>query len=204
MSRPCGYRVAVPLLGVALLLTGCRSLLLSLWRPAQVPGCAAMLVPSGSLPDGLRMRHRHRVEGDGVAASLETVAETRDGRLALVGMNAFGSQLFGLVQRDREVEVVSSLDPALRVPPGNVLRDLHLAWFFALPEVPRPDGVHRGRVAGAEVVERWQGGTLRERTVRAAAGAEARVRFAPAREGGGVEVRDPECGYRATLVRVAE
>lgn len=204
MARPRGSRVALPLLVVALLLTGCRSLLLSLWRPPQVPRCAATLVPSGSLPDGLRMRHRHRVEGDGVAASLETVAETRDGRLALVGMNAFGSQLFGLTQRDRDVEVVSSLDPALRVPPGNVLRDLHLAWFFALPDVPRPDGVHRGRVAGVEVSERWRDGALRERRVRSEAGGEAQVRFAPDAEGGAVDVRDPDCGYRSTLVRITE
>jgi hypothetical protein len=124
--RPAAL-VLLPLLALAASL-GCA--VPPLWGAPHLAACPGPLVPSEEIPDGdFLLRERVRVVGGEVDAGLELVVERRGPRLVVVGFNAFGAKAFSVVQRGSDVETESYL-PALPVPPGNALRDLHAARFL--------------------------------------------------------------------------
>lgn len=107
------------------------------WLPPRLGECPGPLVPAGEIPGGdFVLRERVRVRGGEVDLGLLLVAERRGDRLVLVAFNPFGAKAFSVVQEGLDVEATSHLGPALPVPPGNVLRDLHAARFAGPADTP--------------------------------------------------------------------
>ena len=73
---------------------------------------------------------RLRVRGGGVDESFGVVLQKRGARLVVLGTNAFGAKAFAVTQEGERLEARSFLGAALSVPPQNVLRDLHRAYFL--------------------------------------------------------------------------
>lgn len=140
-------RIASRLLLVFLLLApgGCATVSWLLHPPARLPACPGPIPPSDTLPAGdLRWRDRVRYRGGEVDVGFVLVAEQRAGRLVLVALNAFGAQVFSVIQQQQQIAVESQLGRALQVPPETVLRDWHAARATALEpparlELSRPE-----------------------------------------------------------------
>ena len=94
--------------------------------------------------------------------------------ITLLGFTPFGTRAFLLQQRGAEVTFTSYVDRELPFPPRYVLIDIHRAYFWApLPgpeENPPGDGWLELSRDGEVVRERWEGGTLRQRTFEREAG----------------------------------
>ena len=126
--------------------------------------------------------------------------------LELLGQDGFfiGAEVFALRHEGAEARVVSSAGPALRVPPENLLRDLHRIRFLTVAGAPYYDEVVEATRGGTRITELWWDEGLNGRTLERAdgdpAGAVA-IEFVPAAE----EVRDRReariengwCGYSA-------
>lgn len=138
-------RVARPLLValLALALGGCATASWLLHPPARLSPCPGPIPSTDTLPPGdLAWRDRVRYRGGEVDVGFVLVAEKRADRLVLVALNAFGAQVFSVVQQQQQVAVDSRLGRALQVPPETVLRDWHAARAAAPPaklELARPE-----------------------------------------------------------------
>lgn len=157
-------RLATALLAVGL--AGCASLGL----PPRLADCPGPLRPVGEIAGDFVRQERIRVRGERVDEAFGLVLQKRGARLVVLGFTPFGAKAFSLVQSGLEVESASHLGRALGVPPENVLRDLHRAYFLT-PEQSE---------ASERVVADAPDGTLRVRS--AACGYEAtllRVENAP-------------------------
>ncbi len=184
-------------------LCGCATLWqLGLRPPDGGRVCPGPLVPSEQLPQDLLLRAQLHLRAEGVDTRLTLIARTRAGELVLVGLDGFGSRLFGLRQRGVEVAVERSYGRALPWPPQNLLRDLHAIRFLALPGAPLADGTQRGTVAGIEVEERWFAGRLEQRQIARAEAGELEIAAAP--DGRGFELRNRSCGHEASYVILEE
>lgn len=107
-------------------LAGCASLGL----PARLADCPGPLRDTREIAGDFVRQERMRVRGGGVDAAFGLVLEKRGERLVVLGFNAFGAKAFALRQSGLAVESESFLGRALPVPPENVLRDLHRAYFL--------------------------------------------------------------------------
>jgi len=85
--------------------------------------------------------------------------------LILVGFGPHGGRGFVLQLDGERVAWESHLPQELEFPPEFMMHDVQRVWFRGL-EGPLPDGEHRVERDGEEIVERWAGGRLRERTFR--------------------------------------
>jgi hypothetical protein len=136
--------------------------------PPEYPGTLAapstLRSPPG-LGDAFALEQRVRSESPAGAHEFRAVLQKRDDELVLVGLGPHGGRGFVLSQHGTEVEFESHLPEELPFPPRFMLLDIHRAWFVGL-EGPLADGEHREERDGEEIVERWEGGTLRERTFR--------------------------------------
>jgi hypothetical protein len=145
--------------------------------PPEYPGALAapseLRSPAG-LGEAFALEQRVRSEYPTGAQEFRAVLQKRGDALILVGFGPHGGRGFVLQQNGAEVAFESHLPRELPFPPRFMLQDVHRAWFRGL-EGPRPDGEHRGVIDGEEVVERWAGGRLRERTFRRLDGAPAGV-----------------------------
>ena len=109
---------------------GCATLAMLRPLPRACPG--ALLAVEAMGPD-FALRARYRVRSRGREEALTLVAEKREGRLVLVGLDPFGTSVFALVQEGREVRRERHLRPLFPFPPENALRDLLRVRF---PEQP--------------------------------------------------------------------
>jgi len=109
-----------------------------------------------------------RVEAtkDGRTGAFDAVLQKRGGELVVVGLGPLGARAFVLGQDGTEARFEQRMGPPLPFPPRNVLVDVHRAFFKRLElqggGAP-PDGVHRGRLDGEDLVEVWRDGSLVER-----------------------------------------
>jgi hypothetical protein len=107
-------------------LAGCAGLGL----PPRLADCPGPLRPSGEIAGDFVRQERIRVRGARVDEAFGLVLQKRGARLVVLGFTSFGGKAFSLVQQGLEVESESHLGRALPVPPENVLRDLHRAYFL--------------------------------------------------------------------------
>lgn len=116
---------------------GCTTVSWLLHPPARLRPCPGPIPSTDTLAQGdLGWRDRVRYRGGEVDVGFVLVAEKRAGRLVVVALNAFGAQVFSVVQQQQQVEVESRLGRALQVPPETVLRD----WYAARAAAPEPPG----------------------------------------------------------------
>ena len=153
----------------ALLLAGCGAAATPTQRPPPAyPG--ALVAPSQlrsppALGEAFALDERVRAETPRGNQEFRAVLQKRGDTLVLVGLGPHGGRGFVLTERGDEVDFESHLPEELPFPPRFILHDIQRAWFLGL-EGPLPDGEHRAEIDGEEVVERWRGGRLRERTFR--------------------------------------
>lgn len=132
--------------------------------PGELADPATLQSPEG-LGDAFTLEQRVRSEYPEGSQEFRAVLQKRGGSLVLVGFGPHGGRGFVLQQTGTEVEFDSRLPEELPFPPRFMLQDIHRTWFRGLPRSPG-DGERRGELDGEEVVERWEGGRLRERTFR--------------------------------------
>jgi uncharacterized protein DUF3261 len=136
--------------------------------PPEYPGrlvpVAELRSPAG-LGDEFALEQRIRTESPEGAHEFRAVLQKRGDTLVVVGLGPHGGRGFVLTQEGERVRFESHLPRELPFPPRFMLLDVHRAFFAGLAG-PLDDGEHRERIDGEEVVERWQGGRLRERTFR--------------------------------------
>ena len=145
--RPLGaLRLAVGLLALSAGAAACRSLA---GLPPSLRACPGPVRSTHEMPGDFTRSERIRVRGEGVDESFGLVVQKRGARLVVLGTNAFGAKVFAVTQLGDAIESRSFVGPALSVPPENILRDLHRAYFLA-PEQqaasersaePTPSGV---------------------------------------------------------------
>ncbi len=193
--------------GCALLLAGALAGCATLWNaglhlPDGGHDCPGSLVPTEYIHGDLLLREQVRVRGDDTDFGMLIAARKRGDALYLVGLDGFGAKVFELTQRGVEVSVERPFGARLPWPAVNLLRDLHRERFLALPGAPLPDGLHEGQVAGARVEERWISGRLTQRSVTRPGAEPVQLEFDP--DGRTTHVRNPACGYTATLVTLEQ
>jgi hypothetical protein len=170
---------------VALLLTGCGA---AVARPAlpprEYPGALvapeALRSPS-ALGEAFALEQRVRSESPAGTHQFRAVLQLRGDTLVMVGFGPHGGRGFVLTQRGHEVALDWQLPGEIPFPPRYMMHDVQRVWFGGL-EGPRPDGEHRETRGDEELVERWEGGRLRERTYRRLDGPPEgvlRVRYEP-------------------------
>jgi hypothetical protein len=135
--------------------------------PADYPGTLSppSALRSPGLGDAFALEQRVRSESSEGTYEFRAIMQWQGDTLIVVGLGPHGGRGFVLTQRGDEVELESHLPRELPFPPRYMLLDIHRAWFMGL-EGPREDGEHREERGGEEIVERWEGGLLRERTFR--------------------------------------
>lgn len=140
--------------------------------PPEYPGALAApgtLTSPAALGDAFALEQRVRTEYPDGAQEFRAVLQRIGDRMVLVGFGPHGGRGFVLTQTGDEVEFESHLPEELPFPPEFMFHDIQRVWFRGLPG-PLPDGEHRGEIDGEEIVERWQGGRLMERTFRRLSG----------------------------------
>jgi hypothetical protein len=137
------------------------------------------------------------------------VLQKLEDTLVVVALGPHGGRAFVLTQRGDDVELESHLPRELPFPPRFMLMDIHRAWFAGL-DGPLPDGEHRAERDGEEIVERWEGGMLRERTFRRLDGRPTgtiRIAYEPGLGGSGppreVRLHNGWFGYTLTLTTLS-
>jgi len=151
--------------------------------PADYPGALSppSALRSPGLGEAFALEQRVRSESSEGTYEFRAIMQRQGDTLIVVGLEPHGGRGFVLTQRGDEVEFESHLPQELPFPPRYMLLDIHRAWFMGL-EGPREDGEHREERGGEEIVERWEGGLLRERTFRRLDGepeGEIRVTYEP-------------------------
>jgi hypothetical protein len=114
----------------------------------------------------------------GRSSTFDAVLQYHDGTLTLIGLTPFGTRAYVLQQRGTQVTFDVSVPQAVEempFPPRYVLLDVHRTFFMGVPGAPLPDGEHRTEREGEIIVERWEGGRLRERSFRRRSGPPAGV-----------------------------
>jgi len=136
--------------------------------PPEYPGALtpseAIRSPRG-LGDAFALEQRVEAQYPDGTQSFRAVLQLNQGQLVLVGFGPHGGRGFVLTQVGGEVEMESHLPQELPFPPDYMLRDIQRVWFGGL-QGPLPDGEHTETVGREEIVERWEGGRLMERTYR--------------------------------------
>jgi hypothetical protein len=91
--------------------------------------CPGPLVAVEAMGPDFALRARYRVNSRGREEALTLVAEKREGRLVLVGLDPFGTPVFALVQHGLEVRRERHLRPLFPFAPENALRDFQRVRF---------------------------------------------------------------------------
>jgi hypothetical protein len=112
----------VPLCAIVAL--GCATL------PPRLRSCDGPLRSTREIAGDFTRFERIRVRGQGVDESFGLVIQKTGARLVVLGTNAFGAKVFAVTQHGETFESESFVGPTLSVPPENVLRDLHRAYFL--------------------------------------------------------------------------
>lgn len=132
--------------------------------PGELAPPSTLRSPAG-LGDAFALEQRVRSESPAGSQEFRAVLQKTDDALILVGFGPHGGRGFVLQQRDDAVDFESHMPEELPFPPEFMLHDIQRAWFRGL-DGPQSDGEHRAERDGEEIVERWEGGSLRERSFR--------------------------------------
>ena len=149
-------RIVLLMLSAALL-TGCRTT--SFW-PRAIPECPGALRPPAEIPGDVRLELSMRVRAESVDTALRLALEKRGDEITLIGLNALGAVVFSAIQTGAGVEIDALPAAVLEVPPKNVLRDLHRAFFIGIAPPPR-DGEYREVRGDTRITERRHQGWYR-------------------------------------------
>jgi hypothetical protein len=98
--------------------------------PPRLPACGGPLRSTEGIAGDFTRHERIRVQGERVDESFGLVLQKTGDRLVVLGTNAFGAKVFAVTQRGTDLDAKSFVGRALSVPPENVLRDLHRAYFL--------------------------------------------------------------------------
>lgn len=128
------------------------------------------LRPSAELPDGLFYRQRIEARFGERELSFSAVLQVGDGALTLLALTPYGSRAFLIEQRGTQVSFTAFVDEPLPFPPRYIVLDVHRTFFLGACDAPCSDGVHEIERDGEQIVERWRGGKLFERSFRRLAG----------------------------------
>jgi hypothetical protein len=112
--------------------------------PPRLRRCEGPLRSTHEIAGDFTRHERIRVRGGRVDESFGLVLQKRGAKLVVLGTNAFGAKVFAVTQVGDHVETKSFVGPALSVPPENILRDLHRAYFLEEGErtaEPVPEGI---------------------------------------------------------------
>jgi hypothetical protein len=153
---------------MALVLGGCGAAAARPAPPRDYPGtltAPAELRSPSALGDAFALEQRVRSESPAGTHEFRAVLQRRGDTLIMVGFGPHGGRGFVLTQRGDDVELDWQLPGEIPFPPRFMMHDVQRVWFGGL-EGPLPDGEHRETRNGEEIVERWEGGLLRERTYR--------------------------------------
>lgn len=199
------------------------------WLPALLTllcvGCAGIpfrsdrgvcpVVPeaTGDLPEGLLLRSRVHLVGQGKDLRLEVVAQATPEELVVVGLMPFGMRLFTVRQWDRELAVETLSDREFGRTALWVMDALHRIYWIEPPQASAHGDVRSWEREGERVSDRLGAGLLRRREF-AGAGADpaaARVSIdypdpgggavaAGTGTGAGISIDNPWCGYEAVWI----
>ena len=136
--------------------------------PPEYPGALvapATLVSPAGLGDAFALEQRVRTEYPEGTQEFRAVLQRTAERMVLVGFGPHGGGGLALTHGGDVGDFESHLPEPLPFPAGVMLPDVQRVWFRGLSG-PLPDGEHREERDGEEIVERWGGGRLLERTFR--------------------------------------
>ncbi|MCB9595953.1 MAG: DUF3261 domain-containing protein [Sandaracinaceae bacterium] len=180
--------------------------------PPEYPGSLAdvgTLVSPPALGDAFALEQRVRTEYPDGAQEFRAVLQRVGDRMVLIGFGPHGGRGFALTQTGEAIEFESQMPEELPFPPEFMFHDIQRVWFRGL-RGPLPDGEHREVVDGEEIVERWEGDRLQERTFRRLDGEPAGVLRATYEGGLGagdppavVRWENPWFGYRLILTTLS-
>jgi hypothetical protein len=98
--------------------------------PPRLRACPGPLRSTHEIAGDFVHLERIRVRGGAVDEAFGLVVQKTGARLVVLGTNAFGAKVFAVTQLGEQLESQSFVGSALAVPPENVLRDLHRAYFL--------------------------------------------------------------------------
>lgn len=196
-------RILAGLLAPLLTGVGCAAL-----QPGDAPDCPVVPVASHELPRPLLLRTRLSLAAREHELRIESVAQTSDGGLVVVGFAPHGVRLFALQQRGRKLEAESLAAEELAMPALWTADLLHRVYWIQSPQPAAPDGPTRWFREGEQVTEWRAAGRLVRREFAVAeggSGASERVTIeypgsGPRDTGSAITVRNPWCGYQAVVV----
>lgn len=145
-----GSRALAALLALALCASACHSLSR---LPPRLRACDGPLRSTHEIAGDFTRIERIRVRGLGVDEAFGLVVQKKGARLVVLGTNAFGAKVFALTQEGERFEAKSFIGPALSVPPENVLRDLHRAYFLSAQQAASADRSAQAAPAGGVRIE---------------------------------------------------
>jgi len=165
-------------------------------------------VASSELPGPPLLRTRMQIAAGEHSLRLETVAESSEQGLVMLGFAPYGVRLFAVRQRDRELSPEGLADSELSWPALWAADVLHRVFWIQPPGEALPDGPTRWSREGERVTEWREKGRIRRREfAREGADPDASEPVSidypddPDGDGvAGIEVRNPWCGYEAVVV----
>ncbi|HTO52974.1 MAG TPA: DUF3261 domain-containing protein [Myxococcota bacterium] len=102
--------------------------------PPRLGDCPGELRSTREIEGDWTVHGRIHVSGGGVDESYQLVLQKTGPRLVLLALTPFGAKAFAVTQIGLQTWSESYLGPILPVPPENVLRDVHRAWFRAVDD----------------------------------------------------------------------
>ena len=173
------------------------------------PGCPVVPVSSLDLPASTRLRARVRIGVGDHELGLEAIARKGPEELVVVALVPYGTRLFAIRQRGRNIEIDTASSREMEYLALWVMDALHRGLWIEPPAgSPREDG--RGwSWEGEQVVEAQRDGRWRREFRRAG---DASSNVAPVaidyldapHARSGFEIRNAWCGYEAVLIPLDE
>ena len=164
-------------------------------------GCPSEIASTNALPDELFLRARMLITVAGHDVTLQAVAKKTSEELAVVGITPYGTRLFELRQRGRQLIIEPAAPEEIRIVAAFALDALYRAYW-----IEPPKGVISWEKDGERISEsRKESGGRREysrpgwsRGFRSATIAYDETAGFPGKQGATIE--NPWCGYRASIV----
>ena len=119
--------------------------------PPRLGACDGPLRSTREIAGDFTHLARIRVRGQGVDESFGLVLQKTGARLVVLATNAFGAKAFAVTQTGEKFETKSFVGRALSVPPENILRDLHRAYFLTPEQAQSPDRTAQPTASGVRI-----------------------------------------------------
>jgi hypothetical protein len=165
-------------------------------------GCFVVPASTFDLPADLVLRARMKLTAGDQSVRLETVAQSVDDGLVVVGISNYGVRLFAVEQSGRELSIETVDSRNLEVIARWVMDALHRIYWIQPPAGDAGGSRREWSWAEETVIEsRTPSGRRREFVRGSGDSASARVTIDyPDEAGSGVEIRNPACGYEARVI----